>query len=121
MDDLAVWANSRFSRGPNDLVSSGDVRLGIQRLQGTFQHPAFLATFIAMVAPVAYGLLLRSRGRMRWLCAGTLGLAAAALVLSGTRAAWLATILGVGVVMLAAAAARRPASTEERRWSWPVS
>lgn len=93
-----------ITRG-NPLVSSGDVRLGFQRVQGTFQHPAFLGAYLAMLAPVIYALAIASRPvPRRWLMLVLL-LCLVALALTVTRAAWLAG--GAALIWVWAAAIRR--------------
>lgn len=86
---LRERANAVTGRG-NPLVSEGDVRLGFQRVQGTFQHPAFLAASLAMVVPVTYALAIVSRPTARRWLMFALALCFVGLALTVTRAAWLA-------------------------------
>ena len=103
----AAAADARFTRSTNALVSTSGVRLGVERIQGTFQHPSFLATFLVLTIPICYALLLTSKGRGRFLHAAALTLAAPALLLTGTRAAWLLGSVGVVAVAIAARSSRR--------------
>ena len=116
LTSLRARADAVTGRAP--LVSSGDVRLGFQRVQGTFQHPAFLAAYLAMLAPVIYSLAIVSRRiPRRWLML-TLALCLATLVLTVTRAARLAG--GAALFWVWIAAIRRGG---QRLWrqAWAVS
>ncbi|MET0167279.1 MAG: O-antigen ligase family protein, partial [Vicinamibacterales bacterium] len=94
--------------GPDGLVSVGDVRLGFERAQGTFQHPAFLATMLAMAIPLTYGFFVsRNLRRPRLEHWAILGVQSAALGLTATRAAWFACALGILGVLIASVR-RRP-------------
>jgi hypothetical protein len=120
LDPLAAIrarAEEASGRG-NPLVSSGDVRLGFQRIQGTFQHPAFLAAYLAMLLPVTYALAIVARQvPRRWLML-IFGLCVVGLVLTVTRAAWLAG--AAGLIWVWVAAIRRG---WQRLWvhAWVVS
>ncbi len=78
---------------------------------GTMGHPNYLAAYLAMAFPVTACLAYRAavRGR-RGSCVvlGVVGLGmCAAVVLSVSRAAWLALAVGVAVLLVAAVWARR--------------
>ncbi len=104
LTSLRARADAVVGNG-NPLVSSGDVRLGFQRVQGTFQHPAFLAAYLAMLAPVIYALAIVARPiPRRWLMF-VLVLCLAGLALTVTRAAWLAG--GGALIWVWVAAIRR--------------
>jgi hypothetical protein len=104
LSSIRSRAEAVTGRG-NPLVSSGDVRLGFQRIQGTFQHPAFLAAYLATLVPVIYSLAIVARPiPRRWLMA-TLLLCLVGLALTVTRAAWLAG--GAALLWVWAAALRR--------------
>ena len=117
LSSLRARADAVTGRG-NALVSSGDVRLGFQRIQGTFQHPAFLAAYLAMLAPMIYALAIVARPvPRRWLMF-ILVLCLVGLALTVTRAAWLAG--GAALIWVWAAAIRRG---WQRLWrqAWVVS
>jgi O-antigen ligase len=117
MASLRERADAVTGRG-NALVSSGDVRLGFQRVQGTFQHPSFLGAYLAMLAPVIYALAIVARPiPRRWLMFILL-LCLIGLGLTVTRAAWLAG--GAGLIWVWGAAIRRG---WQRLWvhAWVVS
>jgi O-antigen ligase len=76
--------------GREQLVSVGDIRLGLARAQGTFQHPVFLAVSLAMVVPVAYALYVTGHRALRGIGLPILALLTAGLLLTLTRSAWLA-------------------------------
>ncbi len=104
LTSIRARADAVTGRG-NPLVSSGDVRLGFQRIQGTFQHPAFLGAYLAMLMPVIYALAIVARPiPRRWLML-TLALCLAGLALTVTRATWLAG--GAALIWVWAAAIRR--------------
>lgn len=90
----------------NPLVSVGDTRFGIRRIQGTFSHPAFLASNLAMMLPVAYSMILTERRRRALFVAAVLVMVLA-LVATTTRAAWLTSVLAVSIVTVYAWGQRR--------------
>lgn len=98
LQHLAASANASFDRSGNALVSSGDVRLGVSRIQGTFQHPTFLAASLVMVFPIAYTVALLGKSRGRTLAVIFLALCVPAVLLTGTRAAWLVAALSAVAV-----------------------
>ena len=100
----------RLGGGVDGLVSVGDVRLGFVRAQGTFQHPAFLATVLAMAIPLTYGFFVCLGKRLRIEHWGILLVQVVALGLTATRAAWFACALGVLGVLIA--------SVRHRPWLW---
>jgi O-antigen ligase len=117
MASIRERADAVTGRG-NTLVSAGDIRLGFQRVQGTFQHPSFLGAYLAMLAPVIYALAIVARPiPRRWLTVVLL-LCLIGLGLTVTRAAWLAG--GIALIWVWAAAIRRG---WQRLWAhaWVVS
>ncbi len=95
LQHLASAANASFDRSSNALVSSGDVRLGVSRIQGTFQHPTFLAASLTMLLPIAYTFVLQGSRREKAIAGFFLVLAVPAIIFTGTRTAWLVSALSI--------------------------
>lgn len=71
---------------------------GFDRIRGTFLHSNPFAAFLAMTIVMAVGVLPYTRGRWRWVTLGVLAMASPALLLTYTRAGWIAAFAGVVVI-----------------------
>ena len=79
-----------------------------RRVVGTLGQPTFLGAYLAAALPASVWLLMRASSRIpRIGLVAILILQTAALLFSQSRAAWLGTLIGVSVVALSSAWARR--------------
>jgi type IV pilus assembly protein PilA len=88
-----------------DPVAWEPFRVGWHRAFSTLGNPIFLGAFAAFAAMVCLGLAASASGRARVWWTGMTGLNVAAVVLSGTRASWVA--LGASGVLFAVLCARK--------------
>lgn len=74
----------------------------VSRATGTLYDSHALGTYLSMLVPFVLVFLYKHDLPARWrlLCAGLLVLALAALVVSYSRSAWLATVISGGVVVI---------------------
>ncbi len=78
-----------------------------RRLQSTFGNPSWFACFVACALPFLLLEFHHARARGRWALAVVFPLCAASLFLSGARAAWLAVLVVLASLVVAALAMRR--------------
>jgi O-antigen ligase len=78
-----------------------------RRLQSTFGNPSWFACFVACAFPFVLLAFHEARGKARLALAAAFPLCAASLVLSAARAAWLATLVLLTALAVAAQLARR--------------
>lgn len=78
------------------------------RATGSFAQPNELGSFASLVLLVSLGLLVAARGRARVLPAVAAASAAAALVISLSRGAWLGTAAGLVLLAVLVPSVRRP-------------
>ena len=67
----------------------------VLRIIGTLGHSNYLGNFLLYVTPLAAGLALASRGSARRIGLAAAILATVAIILSGTRGAWLGLVTGL--------------------------
>ena len=109
LSEVLVGTNLFLPSGESvqGLVSYAEGRLGLSRLQGTYPHPSFLAASLTMLVPIALGLFVIARRRLRWLLFCAIVLMSAALFLTFTRAAWVAVTVA-SVAVFVSSARRHP-------------
>ena len=83
-----------ISPGSYTSPSSSDAVL---RVPGTLGHSNYLGNFLLYSTPLSVGLGLAAHGRERRIALAGAGLSLAAITFSGTRGAWLGTIVGAMV------------------------
>lgn len=69
--------------------------LGLNRLRGTFVHPNPFATYLVMLLLFSVAVLPRLTGARRWLLLATAATSGVLLVLTYTRSAWIAAVVGM--------------------------
>ena len=69
--------------------------LGLNRLRGTFVHPNPFATYLVMLLLFSVALFPRLAGARRWLLLTTAATAGVLLLLTYTRSAWIAAVVGM--------------------------
>jgi hypothetical protein len=94
---------------PLDRYNLSNVFYGVRyrRLQSTFGNPSWFACFVACAMPLLLLELREARGRARFVLALAFPVVGASLVLSGSRASWLAAGLVVAVSAGGLVAVRR--------------
>lgn len=75
--------------------------LGYRRAFSTLGNPVTFGGYLALMVPLLGGLGLASSGRGRVFWWSAMGLGYATLFVTFTRAAWLAVLIGTGVLVLA--------------------
>lgn len=70
-----------------------------ERAQGMFSQYVVFAEFLMIVAAVAFGMAIAASGRRRWILLPTFCVICGALVLTETRAAWMALLLGCAAAL----------------------
>jgi O-antigen ligase len=69
--------------------------LGLNRLRGTFVHPNPFATYLVMLLLFSLAIFPSLAGARRWLLLATAATSGVLLVLTYTRAAWIAAVAGM--------------------------
>jgi putative inorganic carbon (hco3(-)) transporter len=103
----AISLTALVSRG-EFAATHGGAQVVSGRLAGAFDHPNQLASFCAMVAPLAAAFVIAARtSRGRIASGGVLVLIVGALTLSLSRGAWIGTALAFVFLLLRLSEARR--------------
>lgn len=75
---------------------AGEVKESVWRVMGTLGHPNRLAMFLEILLPVCFGFfLVEKRGRNRIIVLASFGLGFLALVMTGSRGAWIAFFIAM--------------------------
>ena len=72
----------------------------VSRVSGTFVHPASLADYLLLLLPLSVLLIGWCRGRNRLLMVAVTGVTVGLLVLTYTRAAWLAALVSIAYLAI---------------------
>jgi O-antigen ligase len=80
---------------PSFLYTSDSAAGSVVRVISTLGHADYLGNFLLYTAPLTAGLAIATRGRARLLASGATILSIIAIVVSGTRGAWLGLISGI--------------------------
>jgi O-antigen ligase len=109
LSEIVIGTNLFLPSGAyvEGLVSFAEGRLGLPRLQGTYSHPSFLASSLTMLVPIALGLFVIARRRLRWLLLAAIAIMSTALFLTFTRAAWYA-VTGASLAVFVSSARQHP-------------
>lgn len=79
---------------PSFLYTSDSAAGPVVRVISTLGHADYLGNFLLYTAPLTAGLAIATRGRARVLASGATTLSVIAIVVSGTRGAWVGLISG---------------------------
>lgn len=82
-------------------------RSKLWRVMGTLGHPNRLAMYLEMLLPLCFGMfLLEKRMRRKMMALSSFGLGLVALIMTGSRGAWIAFVLGMLVFFILAVKSR---------------